>query len=160
MAPRDPTSPDLEPYQIIGLHDGIGPNGRVPVRREITEWQDSTDPTDDIQVQLFLLALSAFQARSEHEKLSYFQIAGEMNFFKPFPPQSSTINADSHTRYSRDAKRPMEREHNTPVPGPELLYAQQYVFPAVAPPLHRPLRGMSRTNWVMFPPLATPIDDM
>ena len=159
MSKRDPTSPDLEPYQITGIRDGLGPNGRVPVRREITEWQDSTDPTDDIQVQLFLLALQAFQARNEHEKLSYFQIAGDMNLFKPCPPQSSTINADSHTRYSRHAKHPMEREHHTPVPGPELLYAQQYVFPAVAPPLHRPLRGMSRTKSVMFPHSATPFDD-
>lgn len=72
----DATSPDLEPYLITGIHDGLGPGEKVPLRREITEWAESTKDTDHFQVQLFLLALDAFHKRKEHEKLSYFQIAG------------------------------------------------------------------------------------
>ena len=97
--PRDPTSPDLEPYEITGIRDGLGPDERVPVRRDINEWYRSTKLADNIQVQLFLLALANFQARNEHEKLSYFQIVGAtggffFSIFFLFEP--STTDADSY----------------------------------------------------------------
>ena len=92
--PRDATSPDLEPYEITGIRDGLGPDDKVPLRRDINESYRSTKLADNLQVQLFLLALSNFQARNEHEKLSYFQIAGATGnfFFFNIIPASAVYN--------------------------------------------------------------------
>ncbi|KAI0384323.1 tyrosinase [Hypomontagnella monticulosa] len=63
-------------YPITGIKDGWGANGQVPVRREIDEWTQSTNPKDKIQVILYLLALKRFQGISPEKRDSYFQIAG------------------------------------------------------------------------------------
>lgn len=46
-----------------------------PVRREIDHFAQSGPPFD-----LFILALQALQAREQNDPLSYFQIAGELDF--------------------------------------------------------------------------------
>jgi hypothetical protein len=63
-------------YPIQGIHAGVGPGNRVPIRREISEWADSRDPADQRQVVLFLLALQRLQAVPPSSRDSYFQIAG------------------------------------------------------------------------------------
>ncbi|KAF4626245.1 hypothetical protein G7Y89_g11919 [Cudoniella acicularis] len=63
-------------YPIKGIKEGLGPDAQVPIRRDINEWTVSDDPTDKMQVTLFLLALSRFQAVSPNSRDSYFQIAG------------------------------------------------------------------------------------
>jgi hypothetical protein len=65
-------------YPITGINAGTGPNGQVPVRREFSEWTESNNPKDRIQVILYLLALKRFQAVSPDDRDSYFQIAGKV----------------------------------------------------------------------------------
>ncbi|KAI5925049.1 tyrosinase [Camillea tinctor] len=65
-----------EYYPIRGIQDGLGPDGRVPVRREFKEWSESKNPTDRIQVILFILSLRRFQGVAPESRDSYFQIAG------------------------------------------------------------------------------------
>lgn len=64
-------------YPIIGIKEGWGSNGQVPIRRDFDEWSQSTDAKDKIQVLLYLLTLKRFQAVSPEKGYSYFQIAGE-----------------------------------------------------------------------------------
>ena len=64
-------------YPIEGIKEGLGPGDQVPIRREVNEWSMSKDPIDQMQVNLFLLALRRFQAVSPDSRDSYFQIAGE-----------------------------------------------------------------------------------
>lgn len=57
-----------------GIQDdaqGIG----FPVRQEIDHFAQSGAPFD-----LFIQALQALQAREQNDPLSYFQIAGELDF--------------------------------------------------------------------------------
>lgn len=63
-------------YPITGIKEGLGPNGKVPVRREIDDLSTSKDPTDKIQFILYLLALKGLQDVDPADRDSYFQIAG------------------------------------------------------------------------------------
>ncbi|KAJ0417681.1 hypothetical protein BJY00DRAFT_315629 [Aspergillus carlsbadensis] len=63
-------------YPIQGIKDGVSPDGKVPVRREINEWFYSKSQADGYQVVLFLLALDHFQQMDPNDRDSYFQIAG------------------------------------------------------------------------------------
>ncbi|KAL2373098.1 hypothetical protein RJZ57_002435 [Blastomyces gilchristii] len=65
-----------EYYPIQGIKVGLGPDNQVPIRREFNEWSTSQKRRDQIQVALFLLALSDFQAIPPDSRDSYFQIAG------------------------------------------------------------------------------------
>ncbi|KAL2825952.1 common central domain of tyrosinase-domain-containing protein [Aspergillus cavernicola] len=65
-----------EYYPIQGIKDGVGPDGRVPIRREFNDWSQSRDPAAKNQVVLFVLALEHFQKMDPKERDSYFQIAG------------------------------------------------------------------------------------
>jgi tyrosinase len=78
-------------YAIKGIKDGIGPDGKVPVRRELTEWYESNDPKDKIQIILYLLALKRFQAVAPEDRDSYFQIAGETQLL----PSSDTLRPNT-----------------------------------------------------------------
>ena len=70
-------------YPIEGIKQGLGPDGQVPLRRDVNEWSESKDPVDQMQVILFLLALKRFQEISPNSRDSYFQIAGKA---RPAPP--------------------------------------------------------------------------
>ena len=48
----------------------------LPVRQEITSWYN--DPNNKYQVSLFMQALTKLKEKSPEDRLSYFQIAGEM----------------------------------------------------------------------------------
>ena len=65
-------------YPIIGIQDGRGPNGAVPVRYEILRF---ANPNVNVhakeQLNLFLQALERFHATPHEELLSWFKIAGE-----------------------------------------------------------------------------------
>lgn len=67
-------------YPITGIQKGLGPSNnplrKVPVRREIDEWWESSDPVDVNQRTLFILALDFFQKMDPEAMLSYFQVAG------------------------------------------------------------------------------------
>ena len=75
-------------YPITGIQKGLGPSGdplrKVPLRREIDEWWQSSDLVDVNQKTLFILALDHFQKMDPETMLSYFQVAGEL--FWPFLP--------------------------------------------------------------------------
>ncbi|KAL4861797.1 hypothetical protein BDV12DRAFT_203650 [Aspergillus spectabilis] len=51
-----------------------GPDVKVPLRKNIDEW--SSDPANDKQVKLFVMALDRFQKIDPLDRDSYFQIAG------------------------------------------------------------------------------------
>ena len=57
-----------------------GPNRKVPVRQNIDEW--SSDPENEKQVKLFVMALDRFQKVDPSKRESYFQIAGELHATK------------------------------------------------------------------------------
>ncbi|KZS89024.1 Di-copper centre-containing protein [Sistotremastrum niveocremeum HHB9708] len=62
-------------FPIKGIQEDLGPlPGQTPLRQEIDAW--SSDPKNQVQVALFMLALEAFQKIPYHDRLSYFQIAG------------------------------------------------------------------------------------
>ncbi|KAJ3523968.1 hypothetical protein NM688_g8640 [Phlebia brevispora] len=64
-------------YPIVGIQDGIGPDGERPLRYEINKFVDPKhNPYAKDQLNLFLLALEKIQAMSHTERLSWFQIAG------------------------------------------------------------------------------------
>lgn len=63
-------------YPITGIRVGLDHGDGVPLRQEIDAWFDSIEPTDKMQVQLFILALKHFQEMDPLDRLSYFQIAG------------------------------------------------------------------------------------
>ncbi|KAL4748038.1 hypothetical protein BDW72DRAFT_196173 [Aspergillus terricola var. indicus] len=73
-------SSDWEYYPIHGIsvktEDGSppGPHVEVPVRQNIDEW--SSNPANDRQVKLFVMALDRFMKIDPHDRLSFFQIAG------------------------------------------------------------------------------------
>lgn len=71
-------------YPIQGIKDGLGPNGKVPVRRDFDEWSNSKDPVDKTQFILYLLALQRLQAVDPANRDSYFQIAGERQLTRSF----------------------------------------------------------------------------
>ncbi|KAL3477040.1 hypothetical protein BJX99DRAFT_270192 [Aspergillus californicus] len=52
----------------------LGPTVKVPIRQNIDQW--SSDPANDKQVKLFVMALDQFQKISPQDRDSYFQIAG------------------------------------------------------------------------------------
>ncbi|KAJ3555445.1 hypothetical protein NM688_g2574 [Phlebia brevispora] len=64
-------------YPIVGIKDGLGPNGARPLRYEINKFVDPKyNPYAKDQLNLFLLALEKIQAMSPSERLSWFQIGG------------------------------------------------------------------------------------
>ncbi|KAJ3555444.1 hypothetical protein NM688_g2575 [Phlebia brevispora] len=64
-------------YPIIGIKDGLGPDGARPLRYEINKFVDPKyNPYAEDQLNLFLLALERIQAMSPSERLSWFQIGG------------------------------------------------------------------------------------
>lgn len=64
-------------YPIVGIQDGLGPDGSRPLRYEINQFVDpSHNPHAKAQLNLFLLALERIQAMSREERLSWFQIGG------------------------------------------------------------------------------------
>ena len=63
-------------YPITGIKKGLGPGGKVPLRREIDEWWASKEKIDVYQKSLFIYALNEFQQMSPDDQLSYFAIAG------------------------------------------------------------------------------------
>ena len=69
-------------YPITGIQKGLGPGNdplrKVPLRREIDEWWQSSNPVDVDQKTLFILALDYFQKMDPEAMLSYFQVAGEL----------------------------------------------------------------------------------
>jgi len=65
-------------YAITGLPAPHDPSGAVPLRMDVDDWYTSETPEHQLQVTLFILALARFQDMSPEEKLSYFQIAGEL----------------------------------------------------------------------------------
>jgi tyrosinase len=69
-------------YPIKGIQKGLGPSNdplrEVPLRREIDEWWESSDPVDVNQRTLFILALDSFQKMDPETMLSYFQVAGAL----------------------------------------------------------------------------------
>lgn len=67
-------------YPITGITAGLGPGAQVPLRREIDEWYASTNPNDQLQVSLFIIALLSFQELDPQDTLSYFQVAGMLAF--------------------------------------------------------------------------------
>ncbi|KAI0509078.1 tyrosinase [Xylaria bambusicola] len=78
-------------YPITGIKDGLGPHGKVPVRRDFDEWSTSTDETDKIQFILYLLALKRLQAVDPADRDSYFQIAGIHGYpYQPWDEPSTT----------------------------------------------------------------------
>jgi tyrosinase len=66
------------PYPITGIQAGRGPNGELPIRREIDEWWFSPELNDVYQRSLFVYALKNFQAQGfdKNDDLSYLNIAG------------------------------------------------------------------------------------
>ncbi|KAI1191479.1 tyrosinase [Nemania serpens] len=78
-------------YPIQGIKDGLGPNGKVPVRRDFDEWSNSKDPVDKTQFILYLLALQRLQAVDPANRDSYFQIAGIHGYpYIPWDEPSTT----------------------------------------------------------------------
>ncbi|KAH8159805.1 hypothetical protein CIB48_g8448 [Xylaria polymorpha] len=78
-------------YPITGIKEGLGPNGKVPVRREIDDLSTSKDPTDKIQFILYLLALKGLQDVDPADRDSYFQIAGIHGYpYSPWDEPSTT----------------------------------------------------------------------
>jgi tyrosinase len=69
-------------YPITGMQKGLGPRDdplrKVPLRREIDEWWESSSPVDVNQRTLFILALDYFQKMNPEDMLSYFQVAGTL----------------------------------------------------------------------------------
>ena len=69
-------------YPITGIQKGLGPSHdplrKVPLRREIDEWWQSSDLVNVNQKTLFILALDHFQKMDPETMLSYFQVAGEL----------------------------------------------------------------------------------
>lgn len=63
-------------YAITGIQKGKGPNGSVPLRREVDEWWFSKEKNDLYQRSLFVYALNYFKNIDPKERDSYFQIAG------------------------------------------------------------------------------------
>ena len=62
----------LDAFQITGAQGGINAaTGERPLRYEINDFASSGAPFD-----VFILALSAFQAVPQSDPLSYFQISG------------------------------------------------------------------------------------
>ncbi|KAL9050230.1 MAG: hypothetical protein Q9162_006765 [Coniocarpon cinnabarinum] len=65
-------------YAIKGIQAGLGPGGKVPVRREIDEWWSSWDKNDLNQQALFIWAMEKLAAQDPDDKdsdLSFFRIA-------------------------------------------------------------------------------------
>ncbi|KAI0855533.1 tyrosinase [Xylaria cubensis] len=80
-----------EYYPIVGIKDGWGSSGRVPIRRDFDEWSKSEDPTDKTQFILYLLALKRLQAVDPAKRDSYFQIAGIHGYpYAPWDEPSTT----------------------------------------------------------------------
>lgn len=65
-------------YAIKGIQAGRGPNGQLPIRREIDEWWFSPERNDVNQRSLFIYALNNFQKRglNKNDDLSYLDVAG------------------------------------------------------------------------------------
>lgn len=63
-------------YPITGIQAGRGPNGEVPVKMEVDDWWASKDRIHLNQQTLLFTALTKMYEMSPHDKLSYFQIAG------------------------------------------------------------------------------------
>ena len=68
-------------YPIIGIQDGLDPKKdqllrKVHLRMDIDDWYQSPQPLHKNQRALFFPAFLAFSQMDPHEKLSYFQIAG------------------------------------------------------------------------------------
>ena len=62
-------------YPIIGIKDGIGPDGSRPLRYELRKFVDPDhNKYAREQLNLFLLALERIQAMPREERLSWFQI--------------------------------------------------------------------------------------
>lgn len=69
-------------YAIKGIQDGLDPDKhqllrKVPVRMELDDWYLSEELVHINQRALFFPALWKFSQMDPHEKLSWFQIAGE-----------------------------------------------------------------------------------
>ncbi|TGJ84363.1 hypothetical protein E0Z10_g4430 [Xylaria hypoxylon] len=78
-------------YPITGIKEGLGPNGKVPIRRDFDEWSASKIPIDKTQVILYLLALKRLQAVDPANRDSYFQIAGIHGYpYTPWDEPSTT----------------------------------------------------------------------
>ncbi|XHG02772.1 hypothetical protein AWENTII_006104 [Aspergillus wentii] len=84
MAPEAGTSSSY--YLITGIpvknEPKVGPYKKVGVRQNIDQW--SSNPDNEIQVHLFVMALYRFQRIDPWDKLSYFQVAGKR------PPETSS----------------------------------------------------------------------
>ncbi|CAG8971787.1 hypothetical protein HYALB_00001896 [Hymenoscyphus albidus] len=63
-------------YAITGIQAGKGPNGSVPLRREVDEWWFSSDRNDLYQRSLFIYALTEFMKIDPNDIKSYFAVAG------------------------------------------------------------------------------------
>ena len=61
-------------YPIVGIKAGAGPNGQVPVRRDIDEWWQSNNVVDVNEKSLLIQAMTIFQSIDVNDKLSYFQV--------------------------------------------------------------------------------------
>lgn len=87
-------------YPIRGISTGIH-DGRVPIRREFSEWIESKDENDRRQVILFFFALDYFQKVDPADRDSYFQIAGESDIFcMAFSRETYTNEASMAIRMS------------------------------------------------------------
>lgn len=89
------TSNPTATYPITGIQDGLPPSGsplrEVPLRVEVDDFYTLNEYA--IQRNLFLLAMAKFEKMDPSEKLSYFQVAGAVEY---------TFNAFSQlTRASR-----------------------------------------------------------
>lgn len=64
------------PITGVPLQDGVAgsPTVEVPIRQNIDTW--SSDPANEKQVKLFIMALYRFQQMTPTDRDSYFQIAG------------------------------------------------------------------------------------
>lgn len=63
-------------YPIVGIREGRGPNGELPVKMEVDDWWTSKEPIHVNQHALCLLAMNNMYAMAPDDKLSYYQIAG------------------------------------------------------------------------------------
>lgn len=69
-------------YPIVGIQEGLAPGKddllrKVPLRMELDDWFKSKELLHINQRALFFPALWKFSQMDPHEKLSWFQIAGE-----------------------------------------------------------------------------------
>jgi hypothetical protein len=63
-------------FSVTGVHTGSGPNGSLPLRREIRDLEQDQKSWD-----LYILGLDFMQSVDQEEMLSWYQIAGLHTMF-------------------------------------------------------------------------------